>query len=69
MHWHFENWNDMKHELWKFWLVKTIFLIYAKLVPYSLTPPYRHLYNMDTSLLWTVCLVPEMPKIIHSLPL
>ena len=29
---------------------------------YSLTSPYRHLYNTDTSLLWTVCLVPEKPK-------
>jgi len=36
---------------------------------YSLTSPYGHLYNMDTSLLWTVHLVSEMPKIIHSLPL
>ena len=35
---------------------------------YSLTSPYAHLYNTDTSLSWTVCLVPEMPKIIHSLP-
>ena len=48
MQWHFENWNDMKHELWKFWSVTTIFLIYAKLVPYSLTPPYGHLYNTIT---------------------
>ena len=32
-------------------------------------PPYGHLYNTDTSLLRTVHLVPEMPKIIHSLPL
>jgi len=36
---------------------------------YSLTSPYEHLYNTDTSLLRTVRLVPEMPKIIHSLPL
>ena len=36
---------------------------------YSLTSPYGHLYNTDTSLLRTVPLVPEMPKIIHSLPL
>ena len=36
---------------------------------YCLTPPYRYLYNTDTSLLRTVRLVPEMPKIIHSLPL
>ena len=36
---------------------------------YCLTSPYRYLYNTDTSLLWTVRLVPEMPKIIHSLPL
>ena len=35
MHKHFENWNDMKHELWKFWSMKTIFLIFAKLVPYT----------------------------------
>ena len=35
---------------------------------YSLTPPYGHLYNMDASLLRTDHLVPEMPKIIHSLP-
>ena len=35
----------------------------------SLTSPYGHLYNTDTSLLWTVHLVPEMPKIIHSLTL
>ena len=35
----------------------------------SLTSPYGHLYNMDTSLLWAVCLVSEKPKIIHSLPL
>ena len=26
------------------------------------------LYNTDTSLLWTVCLVPEMPKIITYTP-
>ena len=31
--------------------------------------PYGHLYNTDTSLLRRVRLVPEMPKIIHSLPL
>ena len=36
---------------------------------YSLNSPYGHLYNIDTSLLRTVHLVPEMPKIIHSLPL
>ena len=36
---------------------------------YSLTSPYAHLYNTDTSLLRTVRLVPEMPKIIFSLPL
>ena len=35
----------------------------------SLTSPYRHLYNTDTSLLQAVRLVPEVPKIIHSLPL
>ena len=35
---------------------------------YSLTSPYGHLYNTDTSLLWTVHLVPEMPKIIHPYP-
>ena len=29
---------------------------------YSLTSPYRHLYNTDTSLFRTVRLVPEMPK-------
>ena len=28
-----------------------------------------YLYNKDISLLRTVCLVPEMPKFIHSLPL
>ena len=33
---------------------------------YSLTCPYyRYFYNMDTSLLRTVRLVPEIPKIIH----
>ena len=37
-------------------------------VLYSLTSPYGHLHNTDTSLLRTVRLVPEMPKIIHSLP-
>ena len=36
---------------------------------YCPTSPYWHLYNTDTSLLWTVCLVPDRPKIIHSLPL
>ena len=36
---------------------------------YSLTSPCGHLYNTDTSLLRTVCLIPEMPKIIHYLPL
>ena len=36
---------------------------------YSLTSPNGHLYNTDTSLLRTVRLVPEMPKLIHSLPL
>ena len=29
---------------------------------YSLTSPYGHLYNTDTSLLRTVRLVPEKPK-------
>ena len=38
-------------------------------IEYSLTSPYGHLYNADTSLLRTVRLVPELPKIIHSLPL
>ena len=37
MHRHFENWNDMKHEPWKFWSAETIFLIYAKLFPYKIT--------------------------------
>ena len=36
---------------------------------YSQTSRYGHLYNTDTSLLRTVPLVPEMPKIGHSLPL
>ena len=36
---------------------------------YSLTCPNGHLYNTDTSLLWTVRLVSEMPKLMHSLPL
>ena len=36
---------------------------------YSLTSRYRHLYNRGTSLLRTVRLVPEKPKLIHSLPL
>ena len=36
---------------------------------YSLTSPCGHLYNTDTSLLRTVCLIPEMPKLIPSLPL
>ena len=36
---------------------------------YSLTSPYGHFYNRDTSLIRTVRLVPEMPKTIHSLPL
>ena len=36
---------------------------------YSQTSRYGHLYNTDTSLLQIVPLVPEMPKIRHSLPL
>lgn len=36
---------------------------------YSLTSPYRHLYNTDTSLSRIVRLVSEMLKIRHSLPL
>ena len=36
---------------------------------HSLTSPYRHLYNMDTSLSRTVRLDREMPKITHTLPL
>ena len=36
---------------------------------YSLTSPYGNLYNKNTSPLRTVRLVPEMSKIIHSLPL
>ena len=36
---------------------------------HSLTSPYRHLHNMDTSLSRTVRLDREMPKIIHTLPL
>ena len=36
---------------------------------YSLTSPYGQIYNKDTSLLQTFCLIPEMPKIMHSLPL
>ena len=39
------------------------------MVTNSLTSPYRHLYNTDTSLSRTVRLVSEMLKIIHSLPL
>ena len=35
---------------------------------YSRTSRYGHLYNTNTSLLRTVRLVPEMPKILHSLP-
>ena len=38
----------MKHELWKFWSVKTIFLLHVKLVPYSLTSPYGHLSITDS---------------------
>ena len=34
-----------------------------------LSSKYGHLYNTDTSLLRTVSLVPERPKITHSLPL
>ena len=37
MHRHFENWNDMKHEPWKFWSAETIFSIYAKLFPYMIS--------------------------------
>ena len=48
-------------------------IVYLKMysvdICYSLTSPYGHLYNTDTSLLQTVRLVPEMPKILHSLPL
>ena len=36
---------------------------------FSQTSRYGHLYNTDTSLLRTVPLVPEIPKIVHSLPL
>ena len=36
---------------------------------YSQTSRYGHLYNTDTSLLQIVPLVPEMPKMRHSLPL
>ena len=41
MHWHFENWNDVKHEPRKFWSAKiTFLLIYAKLSHTRLdTPP------------------------------
>ena len=45
------------------------FEIDNKVRRYSLISPYGHLYNTDTSLLRTVRLVLEMPKIIHSLPL
>ena len=38
-------------------------------IVHTLISPYGHLYNKDTSLLRTVRLVPEMPKLIHSLPL
>ena len=41
----------------------------AVAIIYSRTSPYGHLYNTGTSLLRTVLLVPEMPKILHSLPL
>ena len=37
MHRHLENWNDMKHELRKFWLADFFFLIYAKLFPYTIS--------------------------------
>ena len=33
------------------------------------TRVYGHLYYMDVSLLWTVILVPKIPKFIKSLPL
>ena len=45
-----------------------ILLSLTKKVPlfvYSLTSPYGHLYNTDTSPLTTVRLVSEMPKIMH----
>ena len=34
---HFENWNDMKHEPREFWSAESIFLIYAKLFPYTIS--------------------------------
>ena len=58
------------------WLIKTtdehvpkpFFKVIRKSL-HSLTSPYGHHYNTDTSLLRIVRLVPEMPIIIHSLPL
>ena len=63
-------------DLFIHWLIKTtdehvpkpFFKVIRKSL-YNLTSPYGHRYNMDTSLLRIVRLVPEMPKIIHSLPL
>ena len=46
-----------------------LFLEVPTCAEYSLIFPYGHLYNTDTSLLRTVHLVPEKPKIINSLPL
>ena len=57
---HNHTWSELRN-----------FLLYRRrgyMYMYSLTSPYGHLYNTDTSLLWTVHLVPEMPKIIHPYP-
>ena len=63
-------------DLFIHWLIKTadehvpkpFFKVIRKSL-YSLTSPYGHHRNTDTSLLRTDHLVPEMPKIIDSLPL
>ena len=57
---HNHTWSELRN-----------FLLYRRrgyMYMYSLTSPYGHLYNTDTSLSWTVHLVPEMPKIIHPYP-
>ena len=32
MHWHFENWNDIKHEPRKFWSAESTFFNLCKII-------------------------------------
>ena len=57
-YWNFENWNDMKHKVKKFWSAETFFKIYAKLIPYMISngesqTPLPRFFSAGRGRLWT----------------